>query len=634
MSADRTASELALRLVQSLWLNGVRDVVLAPGSRSAPLALTLDAADRAGDVRLHVRVDERSAAFLALGLTTGSRRPVAVVTTSGTAVGNLLPAVMEAHHTGRRLVVVSADRPDRLRGTGANQTTQQAGLFGVFAECADLTPTVSDTELDAAVSQACSRRGPSQLNVQLDGDLLPSDPDPATWWRRPDADARAEQPATSATAQFRADPGPIPHNNSATAELRAEPGPLPHNTSATAELEAASAPDSRDKSAGADLASAPGVNVEPSVSLATDGEVLPLGPRTVVVAGDDAGPAARMLAEAADWPMVAEPTSGARIGRQALRTGRLLLTTDLRARVERVVVVGHPTLSRPVTSLISDPALEVLAVRGRDGVATDPGRVARVLDVVPRVEAADDPAWFGSWHDADVRLSALIDAGLAAAPGDAQGAPGLDAGPSPLSVAAVVAAAVGADTSLVVGSSNAVRDIDVMGAPWPPLQHRFVVGNRGLAGIDGMVSTAIGIALGRPRAARTIAYLGDLTFLHDSNGLLVGSGQPRPDLTFVVLNDDGGAIFSTLEQGDPRYASAFERVFATPHGTDLAALCAAHHTAYERVEDLGRLSRALAEPPTGIRVLEVAVSRADRRAEAAWLRSLAQQALSRDDERR
>ncbi len=120
----RTAYVLGLRVVQELWLAGVRDVVLAPGSRSAPLALALHAADGDGDLRLHVRADERSAGFLALGLATGSRRPVAVVTTSGTAVGNLLPAVMEAHHAGRRLVVVSADRPDRLRGTGANQTTR------------------------------------------------------------------------------------------------------------------------------------------------------------------------------------------------------------------------------------------------------------------------------------------------------------------------------------------------------------------------------------------------------------------------------------------------------------------------------------------------------------------------------
>lgn len=581
-----------MRVLQQLWLGGVRDVVLSPGSRSAPLALALDAADRAGDLCLHVRVDERSAGFLALGLTTGSRRPVAVVTTSGTAVGNLLPAVMEAHHTGRRLLVVSADRPDRLRGTGANQTTWQAGLFGTFAACVDVTASTGDDDLADLVARACAGPGPTQLNVQLDGDLLPPDPDPDTWWQRP---------PNRAVAQLQPGSGVEPGGNRAVAQL--QPG----------------------LGTGGEAGE---VGVEPSVSLASGGEVLPLGPRTVVVAGDDAGPAARLLAEAADWPLLAEPTSGARIGRQALRTGRLLLTTSLRAGIERVVVVGHPTLSRPVTSLVSDADLEVLAVRGRDGVATDPGRVARVLDAVPRVEGPDEPEWFASWRAADDRLSRLVDADVAdagrAAAGHTAGhaTPGL----SPLAVAAVVGRAVAADTTLVVGSSNPVRDLDVMAAPWPPHEHRFVVGNRGLAGIDGMVSTAIGIALGRPRAARTIAYLGDLTFLHDTNGLLVGTGQRRPDLTLVVLSDDGGAIFSTLEQGDRRYASAFERVFATPHGTDLAALCAAHHTAYERVEDLGRLAEALDEQPSGIRVLEVPVSRTDRRAEAARLRRLAHEA--------
>jgi 2-succinyl-5-enolpyruvyl-6-hydroxy-3-cyclohexene-1-carboxylate synthase len=343
------------------------------------------------------------------------------------------------------------------------------------------------------------------------------------------------------------------------------------------------------------------------------GVMLRSGPRTVVVAGDGAGPRARLLAEAANWPLIAEPTSGARIGRQAIRTGRLLLTTDLRGEIERVVVVGHPTLSRPVTELLSDPALEVLAVRGPDGVATDPGRVATVLDAVPAPPEPDDPAWFDAWRAADDRLGELIDSGLP---------PG-----SPLAVAAVVGRAVVGHATLVVGSSNPVRDLDVMAAPWPPLQHRFVVGNRGLAGIDGVVSTAVGVALGREGASRTIAYLGDLTFLHDANGLIIGPHEPRPDLTLVVLSDDGGAIFSTLEQGDARYGSAFERVFGTPHGTDLEALCAAHHTAYERVTDLDRLSTALDENPSGIRVLEVPVSRADRRGEAAWLRELARQAV-------
>jgi 2-succinyl-5-enolpyruvyl-6-hydroxy-3-cyclohexene-1-carboxylate synthase len=592
-----TAPELARTVLQQLWLGGVRDVVLAPGSRSAPLALALDAADRCGDLRLHVRVDERSAAFLALGLATGSRRPVAVVTTSGTAVGNLLPAVMEAHHTGRRLVVVSADRPDRLRRTGANQTTEQAGLFGVFARCHDLTAESAGETIAAAVAAACAGRGPTQLNLQLDGDLLPPNPDPDTWWHRPTpAEPRLESSGANLTSD---DPAEPPSGANLTSD---EPADAHHGSA-------------RDSGP---AGSAGSVGRRPSVSVPTDGEVLPTGPRTVVVAGDDAGPAARLLAESAGWPLLAEPTSGARIGANAIRTYRLLLSTDLREHIERVVVVGHPTLSRPVTNLISDPSLEVLAVRAADGIATDPGQVARVLDVVPRVEGRENTTWLEGWRHADSALGAAIDEGIAA---DTLGTPGI----SPLAVAAVVGRAVAAETTLVVGSSNPVRDLDVMATPWPPHERRFVVGNRGLAGIDGMVSTAVGVALGRPQAARTIAFMGDLTFLHDTNGLLLGRGQRRPSLTIVVLSDDGGAIFGTLEQGDRRYSSAFERVFGTPHGTDLESLCAAHHTAYERVTDLERLDAALAERPSGIRVLEVPVSRAGRRAEGQWLRDLAQQ---------
>ena len=570
---------LGLRVVQELWLAGVRDVVLAPGSRSAPLALALHAADEDGDLRLHVRVDERSAGFLALGLATGSRRPVAVVTTSGTAVGNLLPAVMEAHHTGRRLVVVSADRPDRLRGTGANQTTEQAGIFGVFAPCHDLT----------AATRRGGAAGRGGRRVHAGG------ADPA----QPPARRRAA--AAGPRPRHLVDPaGGRPAGRGRRAPQRSRHG----GHRAVADDEHRNDPATAGRARGDE-----------------DRPRLALGPRTVVVAGDGAGPAARLLAEAANWPLLAEPTSGARIGRQAMRTGRLLLTTDLRGDIERVVVVGHPTLSRPVTGLISDPGLEVLAVRGPDGVATDPGRVATVLDAVPTVEGPDDPAWFDAWRDADDRLGDLIDRGLRRIA-------------SPLAVAAVVGRAVVGHATLVVGSSNPVRDLDVMASPWPPHEHRFVVGNRGLAGIDGVVSTAVGVALGRAGASRTVAYLGDLTFLHDANGLLIGPGEPRPDLTLVVLSDDGGAIFATLEQGDRRYASAFERVFGTPHGTDLEALCAAHHTAYERVTDLDRLAAALDEQPSGIRVLEVPVSRSDRRDEAAWLRGLAQQVVPHQDTRR
>jgi len=605
----------SLALVQSLWCRGVHDVVLAPGSRSAPLALVLHRADEVGDLRLHVRIDERSAGFLALGLATGSRRPVAVVTTSGTAVGNLLPAVMEAHHTGRQLIVVSADRPDRLRGTGANQTTDQAGIFGGFAPCHDLVPDATAEEIEGAAERACRWPGPSQINVQFDGNLMPADPDPASWWHRPHTTPSAPKqcfdgertgvPRRSVTNRPfdvpAGPPSPLDHDNPAQPEKTRPTSALDHDNPAPAEK-----------------------------TWSASATPIPLGPRTVVVAGDDAGPAARLLAEAGNWPLFAEPTSGARTGRQAIRTYRLLLGTDLRSQIERVVVVGHPTLSRPITSLISDPSLDIVAVRDRSGIATDPGRVATIVDEVPVLAPSPTPssahstssltpssaqsgsAWFDQWRAADDALATRVDEYLASRTG------------SPLAIASVVAHAVGPHTTLVVGSSNVVRDLDIMATPWPPHEHRFVVGNRGLAGIDGTVSTAVGVALGRPGATRTIAFLGDLTLLHDTNGLLIGPDEPRPDLTIVVLNDDGGAIFAGLEQGAPPYAAAFERVFGTPHHTDVAALCRAHGIDHERVTEPERLAEVLGSQPSGIRLIEVAVARTDRRAEADHLRALAE----------
>ncbi|MEP6650081.1 MAG: 2-succinyl-5-enolpyruvyl-6-hydroxy-3-cyclohexene-1-carboxylic-acid synthase, partial [Lapillicoccus sp.] len=309
------SSERAAHLLAGLVSGGVREVVLAPGSRSAALALALYAADAAGDLRLHVRVDERSAGFLALGLAAGSRTPVAVVTTSGTAVGNLLPTVMEASHSGRRLVVVAADRPASMRGTGANQTTRQDGIFGVFAPCFDLGVDATADELDAAAEVATRRGGPTHLNVQLEEPLLPS---AEPWWPP------------------------------ARAELSAPMSEISADRSVRAEKSAA-------EKSGADKSGARGSARRPGA------EVLRRGPRTVVVAGDDSGSAARILAERAGWPLLPEPTSGARVGANAIRSYRLLLAGVLGDQVERVVVLGHPTLSRPTTQLISRDDIEVLA---------------------------------------------------------------------------------------------------------------------------------------------------------------------------------------------------------------------------------------------------------------------------------
>lgn len=486
-------------------------------------------------MRLHVRIDERTAGFLALGLAKGSHRPVAVLTTSGSAVTHLHPAVLEAVHVGEPLIVLSADRPAALRGTGANQTTDQVGIFGARVPCVDVE--ASDVQAAvAAVAAAVRRRGPTQLNLQFTEPLVESH-------------------------RFTADGTP------AGGHIDGEP-----------------AGDQR--------------------------ECLASGPRTVLVAGDGAGPRARLLAERGNWPLLAEPTSGARTGSHAVRTYRLLLDSPLGKHVERVIVTGHPTLSRPVTRLISRGDIEVISVRGPGGICTDPGRVARHVEHLPTVTAADSDGWFEEWRAADDTMSKAVDDLVAADPAG-----------RPLQVAAAVAAAVPGEGLLVVGSSSPVRDLDVMTAPYPAGQRRLIIGNRGLSGIDGTVSTAIGAALGR-RSSRSLAYVGDLTFLHDCNGLVLGPDEPRPDLTIVVANDDGGAIFATLDQGGPEFARSFERVFGTPHGVSLRALCEATATAYERVDDPAELGTLLADDATGIRVLEVSISRADRRTLADRLHSL------------
>ncbi|MDX6233598.1 MAG: 2-succinyl-5-enolpyruvyl-6-hydroxy-3-cyclohexene-carboxylate synthase, partial [Nocardioidaceae bacterium] len=209
----------------------------------------------------------------------------------------------------------------------------------------------------------------------------------------------------------------------------------------------------------------------------------------------------------------------------------------------------------------------------------------------------DDPAWLAAWHEADGKATQAIDAELD--------------GSTPYDVARTINAAVPPEGLLFIGSSNPIRDLDLVARPYTVGERRLIIANRGLAGIDGVLSSAIGAALART-SSRSIAYVGDLTFLHGSNGLLIGPAEPRPDLTIVVANDDGGSIFSTLEQGAPEYAATFERVYATPTGADIAALCKGYGVSHRRVEPTD-LAAALEEEVTGIRVIEVPVDRAGRR---------------------
>ena len=527
------STELARSVVTALRGAGVREVVLAPGSRNAPLSFAVYDAASAGGMRLHTRIDERTAGFLALGLAKVGGQAAAVVCTSGTAVANLLPAVVEAAHAGVPLVVVTADRPARLRGTGANQTTDQAGIFGSFAPTLDVDAADLD-ELLAFVREHEHRR-PVHLNVQLDDPLLPDD----TW-----------------------DGGEAP------------------------------------------------TWAVPAVTSPLDREVLDLGPRTVVVAGDDAGPPARVLAEKAGWPLLAEPSSGCRTGDAVVRTYRLLLGGDLGDRVERVLVLGHPTLSRPVSRLLARDDVEVVSVRHRGRWTQRPFAVAREVDQLD-VTGPDDGAWFDAWRLADGSLSQQLDRLLAAEPDL-----------TPHEVAGAVSRAVPPGGLLFVGASNPVRDLDLMVAPYEVGGRRKVIANRGLAGIDGTTSSAIGAALGRPRSTRALALMGDVTFLHDTTGLVLGPREARPDLTIVVVNDDGGSIFATLEQGAPEYADRFDTLFGTPHGVDVASLCAAMRIPHLPVSSLPELEQALASPNGGLEVVEARVRRDNRAELDAKIRAL------------
>ena len=657
------STAFAATLVDELIRCGLREAVLAPGSRSAPLAIALwdrsassvspggrppgapresparrehasGAPRLAGEassggpggrppgraepgtaLRLHVRIDERSAAFLALGLAKASGRPVALVCTSGTAAANFHPAVIEADESGVPLLVLTADRPPELRGTGANQAIDQLKLYGGavrwFAEAGvpEARPgmnaywrSLACRAWAAAAGEDGGFAGPVHLNLPLRDPLVPGLPDAAS------------------LAATRAGTGGDGGDDGRPEPLAGRPGGAPWTRWAGAGRAGPQAtPDSAGIPSRAGIPSHSG-----AVTSGRWGELgmldLPWAERGVIVAGDGAASPAGLLrlAAAAGWPVLAEPSSGMRLGQEALGAYQYLLEHPgfLAAhRPDLVICAGRPGLSRGQTAFLrqtaADGARQVVLAQG-PGRWADPARTA--TDVAAAVRLAGVPAgpasrWLGDWQEADAAARRAVDAVL-----DASGEL------TEPRLARDLAAALPGGALLWAASSLPIRDLDRHLAPRDGLR---VLASRGASGIDGLISSACGAALAHQASGGgpAAALLGDLAFLHDSPGLFAGPEDTRPDLVVVVANNDGGGIFSALEQA--AVPAPFERVFGTPHGASLAGLAAAARIGHTVVRRAGDLPAAL--KGDGIRVVEVP---ADRAAGTALRRRLAEAAAA------
>ncbi len=561
------STAFATAFVDELVRCGLREAVVAPGSRSAPLAMALwERANGPGAaLRLHVRVDERAAAFLALGLAKASGWPVAVLCTSGSATASFHPAVIEADEAAVPLLVLTADRPPELRGTGANQAIDQLKLYGGavrwFAEAGvpEARPgmnaywrSLACRAWAAAAGAAGGLAGPVQLNLPLRDPLVPGLADPGL--------ADAGPAAADWPEPLHGRPGGAPWTR---LPAPADPGP---------------------------------------------GLTLPWTERGVIVCGDGtADPAALLeLAAAAGWPVLAEPSSGARQGPHALSAYPYLLghpgfTTA--HQPDLIISAGRPGLSRGQLAFLRPAAAggrapRLVALTQGPGRWADPARSATDVAAAVRLgrgrPGRSGSAWLADWQQADAAARAAVDAIL--------GEPGPLTEPR---LARDLARALPDGALLWAASSLPIRDLDQQMAPRGGLR---VLASRGASGIDGLISAAAGAALAHQAAGGgpAAALLGDLAMLHDAPGLFAGAAEPRPDLVLVIASNDGGGIFSTLEPA--AVPGPFERVFGTPHGARFSALAAAAGIAYTVAGDPTELPGAL--KGAGLRIVEVPGDRA------------------------
>lgn len=511
---------LARVIVRQIVEAGITDVVISPGSRNAPLSIAFHQASVKGLIKLHVRIDERTAAFFALGIAKASGRPVPIVCTSGTAVANYHPAVLEASHTNLPLLVLTADRPASLRKTGANQTTEQARIFGKAVRYfADVSGSVYPMELP--LNSLLS--GPVHLNIQFEEPLIGDKSD--NWLN--------DLTITSPKIFDRKTPGTF-------------------YTKST---------------------------------------------RGVLVIGHDRGGlsvgAVKDFAEELGWPVIAEDplTFEKAISHASVFLTSRAIADDLAP--DTVVVIGRTTLSRSINAFIKMARKEIVIDPRMATVDSDRMASQKFLKL-PKVEVQPaDSEYKDKWQKYSQRAAKMV--------GDiSQWSEAL--------IAREIGAAIPTGTALFVSSSRPIRDLEGFAAARTGVE---TFANRGLAGIDGNISTALGIASQRKE---TIAVLGDLGFLHDLTGLIHNEDI---NLKILVINNDGGGIFSTLSQ---RGVAGFEEVFGTPHGKDLAAIASALGVPAKTISTQAELKSELTSPIKGVSV--VVITAPDREANADFLKKI------------
>lgn len=541
-----TSTALARSIVQSCLDSGVQQVVIAPGSRNAPLSWAFAQAEKAGLIKIQIRVDERDAGFLALGIAKATKKPVPVVVTSGSAVANLMPAIVEAFHSAVPVIVLSADRPASARGKSAPQTINQFGMFGTFVKSQiDVTAGITDAmDIDKVIKYTNSGRpGPVQVNVQFELPLMP--------------DAK---------------------------DLEWQP-------------------------------KAPSLNTISKIKCAQ--KQIEVSAHGIFLIGDNTDPEAveeiNQISQEIGWPIIWEPTANAHMLTNAISHGVVLLQADVAPNVDVVVTLGTVGLSRAILGLLKSAPTH-LAIHSATAGSDLPDPVSsanEILECVPKLKTTVDSDWLSKWQALDSKATTVITAALA---------PDTLSGPS---AAQLVWDQAGEADQLFVAASWPVRHLEAHASKRKGLQ---VFGNRGANGIDGLISTATGVGIGTKK--RTILLMGDIAFLHDLGGLNLGEGQDQPNLTIVVLDNNGSGIFSQLEQGADEYKEHYEKVFGTPHGKDLWVIAESLGISAKQVTTKTELKFALAnfEKMPGIKVIVCLTG--DRNAENDLIKQIITQVKS------